>query len=75
MFFDWFHLWVDSQMMLSQFPGNTRHVRKLPCKDVPVLTEELNERFFLFRVECCGNMSRSCAGVGRVNVNGLRLTR
>ena len=60
--------------MLSQSPGNTWHVSWLPCEDVPVLTEELDERFFLLRVECCGDMSQSSTGVGRVNVNGLRLT-
>ena len=60
--------------MLSQSPGNTWHVSGLPCKNVPVLTEELDERFFLFRVECCGDMGRSRIGVGRVNVDGLRLT-
>ena len=71
MFFDWFHFWVDSQTVLSQPPGNTRHVRRFPCEDVPVLTEDLDERFFLFRVECRGDMSRSSTGVGRVNVNGI----
>src|SRR5918994_100522 len=60
--------------MLSQSPGNTWHVSGLPCKNVPVLTEELDERFFLFWVECCGDAGRSCFGVGRVNVNRLRLT-
>ena len=59
--------------MLSQSPGNTWHVSWLPCKDVPVLTEELDERFFLFRVECSGNMGRSCIGVSRVDVNGFGL--
>ena len=47
-----FCFWVDSQTVLSQLPGYTWHVRWLPCKDVPVLTEELDERFFLFAVEC-----------------------
>ena len=51
MFLDWFHFWVDSQMVLSQSPGYTRHVSRLPCEDVPVLMEELDERFFLFAVE------------------------
>ena len=60
--------------MLSQPPGNTRHVSRLPCEDVPVLTEELDERFFLFGVECCGDMSQSSIGVGRVNVNWLSFT-
>ena len=44
---------VDSQTVLSQLPGYTRHVGWFPCEDVPVLTEELDERFFLFAVECC----------------------
>ena len=44
MFLDWSYFWVDSQTMLSQSPGYTRHVRRFPCKDVPVLTEELDER-------------------------------
>ena len=51
MFLDWFYFRVDLQTMLSQSPGYTWHVRRFPCKDVPVLTEELDERFFLFAVE------------------------
>ena len=53
MLFNGFCFWFDSQMVLIQSPGYTWHVRRLPCKDVPVLTEELDERFFLFAVECC----------------------
>ena len=52
MLFDGFYLGIDTQMVLSQFSGYTRQVRGVPCKDVPVLTEELDERFFLFAVEC-----------------------
>ena len=74
MFLDWFYFLVDSKTMLSQSPGYTWHVRRFPCKDVPVLTEELDERFFLFGVECCGDMSRSSVGVGRVDVNWFCLT-
>ena len=51
MFLDWFHFWVDSQTVLSQSPGYTRHVRRFPCKDVPVLTDELDERAFLFWIQ------------------------
>ena len=51
MLFDGFYLGVDTQMVLSQYPGYTRHDRRFPCKDVPVLMEELDERFFLFAVE------------------------
>ena len=59
--------------MLSQLPGNTWHVRRLPCENVPVLTEELDECLFLFGVECCRDMSRSSAGIGRVDVSFLRI--
>ena len=60
--------------MLSQSPGYTWHVRGFPCEDAPVLTEELNERFFLFGVERCRDISWSSIGVSRVNVNRFRLT-
>ena len=53
MLFDRFGFWVDSQMVLNQSPGYTWHVKRFPCEDVPVLMEELDERFFLFGVECC----------------------
>ena len=50
MFFDWFHFWVDSQTVLSQPPGNTWHVRRFPCKNVPILTNEYDELAFLFGI-------------------------
>ena len=34
--------------MLGEFPRYTRHVLWGPREDVPVLTEELDERAFLF---------------------------
>ena len=49
--FDGLYFGVDTQTVLGQSPGYTWHVRRFPCKDVLVLTEELNERFFLFAVE------------------------
>ena len=49
--FDWLGLGIGSESVLSQFPGNTWHVRRLPCKDVPVLTEEMDELGFLFLSE------------------------
>ena len=52
MFLYGLHFWVDSQTVLSQSPGYTWHVGRFPCEDVPVLMEELDERFFLFAVEC-----------------------
>src|SRR3954464_2468376 len=41
------HFGVGVEFVLSEFPRDTRHVRGLPCEDVPVLTEELDERAFL----------------------------
>ena len=38
----------DVEMVLDEFPRYTRHVLWRPCKDVPVLTEELDELAFLF---------------------------
>ena len=37
--------------MLGEFPRYTRHVLGGPREDVPVLTEELDERAFLFGVQ------------------------
>jgi hypothetical protein len=37
--------------VLSQFPGDTEHVRQTPCKDVGVVPEETGEREILFGVE------------------------
>src|SRR3954464_5489822 len=37
--------------MLGKFPRYTFHVGRLPGKDVPVLTEELDESAFLFGIQ------------------------
>jgi hypothetical protein len=39
--------------MLGEFSGYTSHVRWLPCEDVPVLMEELDDRAFLFGGQIC----------------------
>ena len=44
-------LWINIESVLSEFYRYTRHVRRLPCKYVPVLTDELDERAFLFRIQ------------------------
>lgn len=36
--------------MLSQLPRNTWQVLGRPCEDAPILTEEVDELAFLFRV-------------------------
>ena len=39
--------------MLSKFPGYTWHVSRHPSENIPVLTEELDERAFLFVSHSC----------------------
>ena len=48
---DRFKLGIDVKSVLSEFPRYTWHVRRFPCKDIPVLTDELDERAFLFRIQ------------------------
>ena len=43
--------------MLYQLPRNSRHVRWLPCKDVPIFLQEFDEREFLFEVQLGPNVS------------------
>ena len=43
--------WINIKGVLSEFSRYTRRVRRFPCKDVPVLTDELDERAFLFRIQ------------------------
>jgi hypothetical protein len=42
--------WVLMQLMLNRFPRDSRHVSRLPCKDVPIFLEEFDEREFLFGI-------------------------
>ena len=42
-----FSIRVNIECVLSEFPGNACHVGWLPCKNLPALTEELDERAFL----------------------------
>jgi hypothetical protein len=48
---------VKMQFVLNQFPRNSRHVSRLPCKDVPIFLEEFDEREFLFRVQIIAHVS------------------
>ena len=48
---DRFKLGINIESVLSEFPWYTRHVRRFPCKDVPVLMDELDERAFLFWIQ------------------------
>src|SRR3954466_8616843 len=42
---------INIKSVLSESSWYTRHVRRLPCKDAPVLTDELDERAFLCRIQ------------------------
>ena len=41
----------DKQRVLCQLPRNTWQVLSRPCEDIPILTEEVTERAFLFLVQ------------------------
>src|SRR3954463_7473534 len=49
--FHWFILRIHIKCVLSELPRYTRHVGGFPCKDVPILTDELDERAFLFWIQ------------------------
>jgi hypothetical protein len=44
-------LGIDLQFVLSQFPWDSRHIRRLPCEYVSVILQKLDERVFLFVVQ------------------------
>ena len=48
---DRFKHWINIKSVLNEFSQYTWHVRRLPCKDVPILTDELDERAFLFGIQ------------------------
>jgi hypothetical protein len=43
--------------VLNQFPRNSRHISRLPYKNVPILLEEFDEREFLFGVQTVAYVS------------------
>ena len=63
---------IDVELVLSEFPRYTWHVSRLPCEDVPILTEELDERIFLWdrQVRADDGM---LAGVAFDEVDALRV--
>ena len=44
-------LWINIKSVLNEFPWYTWHIRRFPCKDVPILTDELDERVFLYWIQ------------------------
>ena len=57
--------------MLGEFPGNPWHVRWTPGEDLPVLTEEFDEREFLCGTQVVGDEGR----LGRVRWVDLEFLR
>ena len=55
------------ECVLREFPGYSWHVGWAPCEDFPALTEELNERAFLFWSEIFRHES-GIGGVHRVDL-------
>jgi hypothetical protein len=43
--------------MLNQFPRNSRHVSRFPCKDVPIFLKEFDERELLFGIQTVAYVS------------------
>jgi hypothetical protein len=60
---------VDFKCVLNQLPGDTRHIRWTPCKNVSVVLEGIGEREFLFGVEVSLNDNfLGCVGQGEANL-------
>jgi hypothetical protein len=45
------------QFVLNQFPRDSRHASRFPCKDVPIFLEEFDEREFLFGIQTVAYVS------------------
>jgi hypothetical protein len=55
--FDRLGLQIQMEFMLYQFPMNSQHVSRLPCKNVHILLEGFDECEFLFGVQGVAYMS------------------
>ena len=65
---------ADVEFVLDVLPRDTRHVLWGPCKDIPILTEEVDELAFLFAVEAGAHDNvLAAAGVFRVQLHFLGL--
>src|SRR4051812_24220539 len=61
---------INIESVLSEFSRHTRHVRRFPCKDVPVLTDELDECTFIFRIQI-GTNTKLLRRIAQSKVNKL----
>ena len=67
---DWLGARPDVKLVLDEFPQHTRHVLWRPCKDVPILTEKLDELAFLFAAQA-GSDNHGLGGVGGIQSHSL----
>jgi hypothetical protein len=60
---------VDFKFVLSQLPGDTRHIGWTPCEYVSIVPEEAGEREFLFGVQVGPDDNfLGCVGQAKVNL-------
>ena len=57
---------MDLQGMLGDLPRNARHIQRFPHKDVFVVTEDIDERTFLFGGKRGADMHHFILGAARV---------
>jgi hypothetical protein len=57
MLLDRLGFWVQMQLVLNQFPKDSRHISRLSYKDVLIFLEEFDEREFLFGVQTIAYVS------------------
>ena len=60
------------ELVLGKFPRYSRHVLRGPCKDIPILTEELDKLAFLFAAES-GTDDTALARLGGVQDDSLAI--
>jgi hypothetical protein len=49
--FDGIGIGIDVRFLLYQLPRDSRHVNRLPCKNIPVFLEEFDKHKFLIGVQ------------------------
>ena len=65
---------ADVEFVLGVLPRDTRHVLGGPCKNIPILMEEVDELAFLFTVEAGAHDNvLAAAGVFLVQLHFLGL--
>jgi hypothetical protein len=50
-------LWLSMQFVLNHFPRISKHVNRVPCEDIRIFLEEIDEHEFLFGIQIVAYMS------------------